>query len=186
MTRPEPTVRERLLDGALRFIESIVDITGVQRIAFLGSIVSPKPNPKDVDLLVYVAGDADLAPLAESARRLRGRLQSHNLGADVFLADDRKRYLGRACSWKDCRPGIRASCDAAHCGRRPYLHDDLLTVQLPKPLVAAPPLEVWPVIVRRCSIPVDLERVVAQVSERHNNALNRALGGARRLHGEET
>ena len=29
------------------------------------------------------------------------------------------------CTWKDCRPGIRASCAADRCGVREFLYDDL-------------------------------------------------------------
>ena len=52
------------------------------------------------------------------------------------------------------------SCDALHCGRRPYLHDDLETIQLPKSLIAAPPLELWPQIVARVPIPEDVEQAM--------------------------
>jgi predicted nucleotidyltransferase len=78
-----------LLEAAFRFVQAAAQLPGVQRIALIGSILSGRQNPKDVDLLVYVADDADLAPLASAARRLKGRLQGQNLGADVFLADAR-------------------------------------------------------------------------------------------------
>ena len=117
--------RQQLLDGLRRFVASVRQIAGVRRIAILGSIVTAKPDPKDIDVLVVVADDADLARLASYSRRLQGHAQSFNRGADVFLADERGTYIGRTCRWKDCRPGVRRSCDALHCGRRPYLHDDL-------------------------------------------------------------
>jgi len=50
------------------------------------------------------------------------------------------------------------SCDALHCGRRPYLHDDLKTVRLSKDLIAAPPIELWPRIVARVLLPEDVEQ----------------------------
>jgi predicted nucleotidyltransferase len=78
--------RQLLLDGLRRFVVSVRQTAGVQRIAVLGSIVTPKPDPKDIDVLVVVADDANLAPLATCARRLQGHAQSHNRGADVFLA----------------------------------------------------------------------------------------------------
>jgi hypothetical protein len=77
-------------------------------------------------------------------RKLQGHAQNFGRGGDVFLADRQHRYLGRTCPWKQCGPGIRASCDALHCGRRPYLHDDLETIKLPPNLIASPPLELWP------------------------------------------
>jgi predicted nucleotidyltransferase len=79
--------RQPLLAGLLRFVATARQITGVRRIAVLGSIVTTKPNPKDIDVLVVVADDADLAPLAKSARQLQGYAQGFNRGADVFLAD---------------------------------------------------------------------------------------------------
>jgi hypothetical protein len=42
------------------------------------------------------------------------------------------------------RAGLRQSCDALHCGQRPYLHDDLNTLRLSTALIATPPLELWP------------------------------------------
>jgi hypothetical protein len=75
---------EQLLDGLRRFIASVRGIAGVRRIAMLGSIVTTKPDPKDIDVLVLVADDADLSPLATAARRLQGHAQSFNRGADVF------------------------------------------------------------------------------------------------------
>ena len=129
--------RQQLLDGLRRFVISVRQIAGVRRIAILGSIVTDKPDPKDIDLLVVVADDADLAPVATCARRLHGHAQSFNRGADVFLADERGTYIGRACHWKDCRPGVRQACDALHCGRRPYLHDDLDAIRLNSTLVVS-------------------------------------------------
>jgi hypothetical protein len=93
-------------------------------------LATEKPAPKDVDLLIAVTDAADLTPMAHAARRLKGHAQSYNHGADVFVADPSEHYLGRLCPWKQCAPWIRASCDALHCGRRPFLHDDLTTIQL--------------------------------------------------------
>jgi predicted nucleotidyltransferase len=153
--------RQQLLEGLRRFVASVRQIGGVRRIAILGSIVTPKPDPKDIDVLIVVADDADLAPLATCSRRLQGHAQSFNRGADVFLADERGTYIGRMCRWKDCRPGVRRSCDALHCGRRPYLHDDLDAIRLKRPLVLSPPVTLWPSVERRGQLPRDVEEVVA-------------------------
>ena len=134
-------IREQMLAGVLRFVRAVASIAGVRRIALIGSIVTAKPNPKDVDLLVTVADDADLAPLAVCARRLQGGLQGLSHWADVFLADERGQYLGRTCTWRECRPGIRASCDALHCGRRSHLHDDLGDVRLNRAIIVEPPVQ---------------------------------------------
>ena len=81
--------RRELLDALRSFVAAARQIVGVRRIALLGSIVTIKPNPKDIDVLVAVADDADLTALATCARRLQGQAQSFNRGADVFLADER-------------------------------------------------------------------------------------------------
>jgi hypothetical protein len=52
-------------------------------------------------------------------------------------------YLGRTCPWKDCRPGVRSSCDALYCGRRAYLQDDLATLRLSDEVVASAAAQVW-------------------------------------------
>ena len=153
--------RQELLAGLRRFIPPVRQISGVRRIALLGSIVTAKPDPKDIDVLVVVADDADLAPLATCSRRLQGHAQGFNRGADVFLADERGTYIGRTCRWRDCRPGVRRSCDALHCGRRPYLHDDLEAIRLNSTLVLSPPVKLWPSIERRGQLPADVEEVVA-------------------------
>jgi predicted nucleotidyltransferase len=104
--------RRELLGGLRRFVAGASQVSGVRRISLVGSIVTAKPDPKDIDVLVIVADDADLAPLAMHAQRLQGHAQSFNRRADVFLADERGKYIGRTCRWKDCRPGLRQSCDA--------------------------------------------------------------------------
>jgi len=111
-------------------------------------------------MLVTVTDDADLAPLAKLGRKLQGHAQGFNRGGEVFLADLEGNYLGRTCPWKRCGPGIRRSCDALHCGRRHYLHDDLEAICLAKDLIAAPPLELWPEIVTRVPIPEDVEQAL--------------------------
>lgn len=158
--------RRGLLDGLRRFVAAARQVAGVRRIALVGSMVTAKPDPKDIDVLVVVADDADLALLAMHVRRLQGHAQSFNRGADVFLADVRGNYIGRTCRWKDCRPGLRQSCDALHCGRRPHLHDDLDAMTLSSSVVAAPPVTLWPAVERRGQLPPDLEEVVAALEHR--------------------
>jgi predicted nucleotidyltransferase len=157
--------RPQLLDGLRRFVQAVGPMAGVRRIAVLGSIVTDKPNPKDIDVLVVVADDANLTPLATASRRLHGHAQSLNPGVDVFLADERDTYIGRMCRWKDCRPGVRRSCDALHCGRRPFLHDDLEAISLNASMVQSPPLTLWPGVERRVQLPSDLEEMVAALED---------------------
>jgi len=157
-----PTDRELLLVETLAFVRQVARMRGVQRIALLGSLTTEEPEPKDVDLLVTVADDMDLTPLATAARRLRGHLQSHNLGADVFLADPRGNYLGRTCPWKRCGPGIRMSCDARNCGGRLYLHDDWDAVRLKKRLIRRPPILLWPQVLAHVPVPEDVDQGLIQ------------------------
>ena len=161
--RSGDSIRQQILAGVLGFVRAVAPIMGVRRIALIGSITTTKSTPKDVDLLVTVTDDADLAPLARCARRLQGRLQGLNHWADVFLVDECGRYLGRSCTWRECRPGIRASCDALHCGRRPHLHDDLADVRLNQALIARPPGEIWPTVIRRSTVPPDVEALLATI-----------------------
>jgi hypothetical protein len=161
MAKTVETHRPELLEGLRRFVAAARNVPGVRRIALVGSIVTAKPNPKDIDVLVVVSDEADIAPLALHARRLQGHAQSFNRGADVFLANEGGNYIGRTCRWKDCRPGVRQSCDARHCGRRPHLHDDLDALSLSQSVVAAPPVTLWPAVERLGALPRDLEEFVA-------------------------
>jgi len=160
--RIQPTVRQRLLEDALQFVRTASRLPGVLCLALLGSLATAKPEPKDVDLLLTVTDKADLTPMASAARRLQGHAQSYNRGADVFVADPQGHYVGRLCHWKRCAPGVRASCDALHCGRRPFLHDDLATIQLAADLVLQPPLELLPKVIRRVSLPADVETILVR------------------------
>jgi hypothetical protein len=159
---PVRPYRAHMLVGVLTFVRAASCIPGVERIALIGSLTTTKSEPKDADLLVTVTDDLGLAPLARLARQLNGHCTQFGKAGDVFLADPRGRYLGRTCPWRHCGPGIRASCDALHCGRRPYLHDDLGTVQLPEVLIADPPIELWPEIVARLPVPGDVESKLLQ------------------------
>jgi hypothetical protein len=158
LAESELTIRAALLSEVARFIERARSCPGVRRIALVGSLTTAKTDPKDADVLVTVDDDADLTPLATAGRRLKGHAQSRNKGADIFLADPSDNYIGRICHWRECRPGIRASCDARHCGRRAFLHDDLDDVTLNASLIKAPPLELWPKIVSRVELPGDVEK----------------------------
>ncbi len=157
---PEVSTRARLLAEVLAFVRAAAGMPGVLRIALIGSLTTDEPNPKDADVLVTVADEADLAPLARLGRRLQGHAQTFNRGGEVFLAGPRGDYLGRTCPWKRCGPGIRASCDALHCGRRLYLHDDLAAIRLSGDLIAAPPVELWPEVIARKPVPEDVEQLL--------------------------
>jgi hypothetical protein len=82
----------------------------------------------------------------------------------LFLADETGRYLGRICHYRECHP--RVACLAQHCGRREHLNDDLHVVTLSKDLLAGPPVELWPNVVRRLTVPADVEALLLTELER--------------------
>lgn len=159
------SIRAFLLSEVLEFVERAGNCAGVQRISLIGSLTTNKPKPKDADVLVVADDDADLGPLAAVDRRLKGRAQSKNAGADIFLSDASGKYIGRTCHWRECRPGIRMSCDARHCGRRSFLHDDLDTVTLDSALIKNPPIDLWPTVIRRVQVPSDTEEILVKALE---------------------
>lgn len=159
--------RENLIELVLEFLLKCMHIVGVQRIAIIGSLISDKLKPHDVDLLVNISEDLDLTHLAKISRRLMGKSGGLSSGADVFLANVRNEYLGRICLWKDCRPGVRLSCDAQNCGKRKYLHDDLGTINLNKDIIENPSLIVFPNLIRNVSIPEDVENgIIDKISNK--------------------
>lgn len=156
---PLPNKRADLLRAVLAFVSKARQLPGIRRIALLGSLVTPKTTPKDVDILVEVGDDMQLDELASLSRKLLGKTMQtgDGCGADVFLCSPQGEYLGRICPWKICAPGIRKSCHAQNCGSRTYLYDDLQTLRLDPSLIAEPPLELWPEIKIRSEIPDDVQ-----------------------------
>lgn len=153
-------LRTFLLQGVARFTVAAGGLPGVTRIALVGSLTTQKAWPKDADVLVTVDPDSNLDRLAKAGRALKGFAQTRNSGADIFLSSLDGQYIGRICHWRDCRPGIRLACRAQHCGRREFLNDDLQDLTLTSSLVAAPPIELWPSVVRRVAVPADVEDVL--------------------------
>jgi len=164
---PSPSVaepRQPLLLGTYSFVRAARLCPGVRRIALLGSLATAKAIPKDVDLLVTVERAMDLTRLAHAGRRLKGLAQTINLGADIFLADTAGHYLGRICHYRECHP--RVACRAQHCGLRTHLNDDLHVITLSRDLLASPPIELWPKVIRRLAVPDDLEEILLTKLER--------------------
>ena len=164
---PSPSVaepRRSLLLGAYSFVRAARLCPDVRRIALLGSLATAKAIPKDVDLLVTVERSIDLTQLARACRRLKGLAQTINLGADIFLADSAGHYLGRICHYRECH--TRVACHAQHCGLRNHLNDDLHLVTLSKDLLASPPIELWPKVIRRLTLPEDFEEILLTKLER--------------------
>jgi len=164
---PSPSVaepRRPLLLGVFSFVLATRLCPGVRRTALLGSLTTAKAIPKDVDLLVTVERAMHLTQLARAGRRPKGLAQTINLGADIFLADTAGQYLGRICHYRECHP--RVACRAQHCGLRTHLNDDLHVVTLSKDLLASPPIELWPKVIRRLAVPDDLEEILLTKLER--------------------
>jgi hypothetical protein len=164
---PRPSVpdpRRHLLSATLAFVRAARSSPGVGRIALLGSLTTEKPVPKDADVLVTIDAAMDLESLAHLGRRLKGAGQTINLGADIFLADEANRYLGRICHYRECHP--RARCRALHCSRRQHLNDDLQVVTLSPALIGAPPIELSPRIVVRCAVPADTQALLVAELEK--------------------
>jgi hypothetical protein len=164
---PSPSVaepRRPLLLAALAFVLAARTCPGVRRISLLGSMLTAKPVPKDVDVLVTIDGAMELTELARIGRRLMGRAQTINLGADVFLADTTRRYLGRICHYRECHP--RVLCHAQHCGQREHLNDDLHVVTLSQELIDSPPVDLWPNVIRRVPVPTDVADLLLATLER--------------------
>ncbi len=156
----EPPMRTLLLREMAEVVCALKRAPGVTRIAMIGSLATTVETPRDADLLVSVDNEVNLATLARLGRRWRAFVQSLHCSGDIFLADNRENYLGRTCPWKDCGLDHNPHCDARHCGRRHYLHDDLNTIRLSRQVTLTPPVELWPEIVLRVPVPQDVTDIL--------------------------
>jgi hypothetical protein len=170
MEQRSQDIRAFLIAEAFRFIDRVVTLPGLRRIAMLGSILTAKADPKDVDILITIDDDMDLTSLATASRKLKGATQTKNKGADIFLANPAGDYIGRVCPWRNCGPQFRSSCDAWSCGVRHYLHDDFDDIRFNPLLVKEPPLEIWPTIIYRQSMAHDLLPFLAKYEVRRGEA----------------
>ena len=89
-------MRHKLLEEIVIFVQAAQQIPGITRIALIGSLTTDKIDPNDVDMLVTVTDSIDLTRLATQGRKLSGHAQNIGRGGEVFLADARNNYLGRA------------------------------------------------------------------------------------------
>jgi predicted nucleotidyltransferase len=144
--------RMKLLSLAAEYVRRIQGLDGIQRIALVGSLCTPKAKPKDIDILLSLRPGLDLAELARISRSLKGSTQSMSSGADIFLAEG-GRYIGRICGYRECYPRVR--CLALHCGGRPHLNEDLGNLKLDDCLIADPPLVLWPEWKAKPGLPED-------------------------------
>jgi len=152
------TRRRFLLEALAQFISAAAKVRGVVRIAVVGSLTTEKASPKDADVLVTLQDGADLESLSKLGRKLKGAAQTRNLGADIFLADQAGRYIGRTCSFKECHP--RSACAGKSCGACNWICDDFEVVRLARELIVEPPLELWPQVVVRATLPADAREIL--------------------------
>jgi hypothetical protein len=108
-------------------------------------------------------GAAELVELARAGRRLQGVAQTVNLGADIFLP---MKMGAMSVASAIIATAFRVACIAQNCGRREHLNDDLQVVSLSKELIAAPPVTLWPNVVRRVIVPPDMEALLLTDLER--------------------
>ena len=154
--------RQFLLREVKRFCKSASNISGVKKISLIGSLTKDKDDPKDADLVVTISDETDMEELAIAGRKIKGKAQSKNMGADIFLCDEQGNYLGRTCSWRECH--VRVACRGNQCHLGTYLCDDLQVVNLSNSVTVHPPLEIWPVIKQRGSLPGDVEELLVKSS----------------------
>jgi len=148
------SIRPFLLKEAQNFIRRASKMEGVRRIALIGSLTTGKPKPKDLDLLITIEATVNMAELAAIGRKAKGRLQSQNSGADIFLCNEAGEYLGRTCSYRECHP--RRLCRGMQCRPGSYLCDDLEVVTLSPDVIRDPPCILWPGITYREPLPRDV------------------------------
>ena len=178
MTPSVEPIRSFLIAEVRAFVTRARELPGIRRLALIGSLATPKQDPKDADLLIWVDDGLDLTRLAAAARRLKGRAQGRNSGADLFIVNPRNEYVGRICRFRDCRPFIGMSCRALHCGRRPHLCDDLQVVDLPPEVIQTPPVDLWPTAAVHTSVPKDIQELVFSMTSPHPPSSLDGSGGA--------
>jgi len=109
--------RDRLDHMAGQFVEEASQVRGVEEIAAFGSYVTAKPEPRDLDLMVFISKQTNIPRLAKCARRLTPIYH----GWEVFLFEANTRhYLGRICFRKQC-PSRSVDCAMPGCGAIPLV-----------------------------------------------------------------
>ena len=141
----------------MEFVAHARNVKGVIRIALIGSILTDKKAPKDIDLLVNVSTDIDIKSLAARGRQMKGKSQTLNLGADIFLSSIDNQYIGRLCRYRDCHP--RVSCQGADCRPDSWICTDLRVIKIHSTLIESPPLVVWPKTLIGQPLPDDVIRI---------------------------
>ncbi len=160
--------RAILISEGVKFFERAKTTRGVSRVALIGSILTEKESPKDIDFLLTVSADADYRQIAYIGRKLKGALQAQNLGADIFLANPEHEYIGRTCSHRECH--YRAGCGGLNCRPNSWIKTDLHLIKLDRGLVARPPLTIWPSVESLTELPSDMETMVSVIRNSQRGA----------------
>ena len=116
-SRSSEDVRIFLLRLVLDFIRTARQVSGVERIALIGSLTRRKRYPHDADVLVSINESIDFASLAGAGRRFKGKAQGINSGADIFLAEKTERTSAGCVSIGCVIRGWLAARGTAGCAR---------------------------------------------------------------------
>jgi hypothetical protein len=155
--------RKILFTAGETFVRRIVRVRGVVRVALVGSMTTDKPNPKDIDFLLTVSDEFDIAEAATVGRKLKGCLVGHNSGADIFLCDTNHRYIGRTCNYRECHR--RVACEGETCRPGSWLNTDFHLVKLAPTLCENPPVIIWPFQQTAESVPADVLKMLANLRD---------------------
>jgi predicted nucleotidyltransferase len=151
--------RLRLLEAARAFVTSAAACAGVRQIALIGSICTPKPHPKDIDLVLTLEPGIELGELARLARRLNGTVIQipGGTGSDVFVVEN-GQYIGRLCHYREpWQRRVCACCRLMCAPGRQFLCDTAANFRLNQDVVQHPPVTLWPeVVVNAATVPADV------------------------------
>lgn len=153
------TDRGALLLAAKWFFDKAIKLETITRIALIGSICTGKKHPKDIDILLTIAPDADIAPISRLKRQMSGRIQKGLLGADIFLMEE-GRYIGRPCRFREPHPRVACAHDELRCNiNRPFLCDTSCSFELKNEGITSPPITLYPEFQARIKVPADVQVV---------------------------
>lgn len=99
------TRKQQIKSAVDRFLELAKQCEGIIEIAQFGSSVTEKEEPRDFDLMVFIADSSCIPYVSQCARKTSHIFHAH----DVFVFDKNRNYLGRACYRKEC-PGTVNDC----------------------------------------------------------------------------
>jgi predicted nucleotidyltransferase len=108
--------RKQIQLAVEKFTSLVKDGDGLIEVALFGSAASDKPIPQDYDLMVFIKDISCIPHISKSIRKTTNLFHAH----DVFIFDERKKYLGRICQRSVC-PTTSVECYIKDCGKIKYL-----------------------------------------------------------------